>query len=74
MAPTPTAGADAPHGVGPGGAEMVRAGRGDGVRRGRCAGAALAVAVDLRLFVVGAAAILAATLYTGGPKPYGYPG
>ncbi len=38
------------------------------------AGASLAVAVDLRLFVVGIAAILAAVLYTGGPRPYGYSG
>lgn len=37
-------------------------------------GLALAVAVDLRLLVVGALAIAAAVLYTGGPKPYGYSG
>ena len=35
-------------------------------------GLALSVAVDLRLLVVGAACILAAWLYTGGPRPYGY--
>jgi 1,4-dihydroxy-2-naphthoate octaprenyltransferase len=37
-------------------------------------GLALAVAVDLRLLVVGIAAIAAAALYTGGPRPYGYSG
>ncbi len=54
--------------------EMVRAAAGMAFGVAGAAGAALAVAVDLRLFVVGAAAILAATLYTGGPKPYGYSG
>src|SRR6266511_4297802 len=34
----------------------------------------LAAAVDLRLVAVGAAAIAAALLYTGGPRPYGYRG
>ncbi|MBI2169832.1 MAG: 1,4-dihydroxy-2-naphthoate polyprenyltransferase [Actinobacteria bacterium] len=38
------------------------------------AGLALAVAVDLRLLVVGAAALAAGVLYTGGPRPYGYAG
>jgi 1,4-dihydroxy-2-naphthoate polyprenyltransferase len=38
------------------------------------AGLALAVAVDLRLLAVGVAAIAAAVLYTGGPRPYGYAG
>ena len=36
------------------------------------AGLALAVAVDWRLLLVGTVAIVAAALYTGGPKPYGY--
>jgi 1,4-dihydroxy-2-naphthoate octaprenyltransferase len=38
------------------------------------AGLALALAVSLWLVAVGAAAILAAWTYTGGPKPYGYLG
>jgi 1,4-dihydroxy-2-naphthoate polyprenyltransferase len=38
------------------------------------AGLALAVAVDLRLLLVGVAGIAAAVLYTGGPRPYGYAG
>ncbi|HEV8651329.1 MAG TPA: 1,4-dihydroxy-2-naphthoate polyprenyltransferase [Actinomycetes bacterium] len=38
------------------------------------AGLALAVAVDLRLLAVGVAAVAAAVLYTGGPRPYGYAG
>jgi 1,4-dihydroxy-2-naphthoate polyprenyltransferase len=38
------------------------------------AGLVLAVAVDLRLLLVGVAAIAAAVLYTGGPRPYGYAG
>ena len=38
------------------------------------AGLVLAIAVDLRLLLVGAAAIAAAVLYTGGPRPYGYAG
>ena len=38
------------------------------------AGLALALIVEPWLLVVGAAAIAAATLYTGGPKPYGYLG
>ncbi len=38
------------------------------------AGLLLALAVDLRLLIVGAACIAAGALYTGGPKPYGYAG
>jgi 1,4-dihydroxy-2-naphthoate octaprenyltransferase len=38
------------------------------------AGLALALVVDLRLLLVGVACILAAVLYTGGPRPYGYAG
>ncbi|CAN5636707.1 1,4-dihydroxy-2-naphthoate polyprenyltransferase [soil metagenome] len=37
-------------------------------------GTALALAVGPELFVVGAAAIAAGWLYTGGPRPYGYAG
>jgi 1,4-dihydroxy-2-naphthoate octaprenyltransferase len=37
-------------------------------------GLALAIAVDLRLLLIGAVAIAAAVLYTGGPRPYGYSG
>jgi 1,4-dihydroxy-2-naphthoate octaprenyltransferase len=37
-------------------------------------GLALAIAVDLRLLLVGVVAIAAAVLYTGGPRPYGYSG
>ena len=38
------------------------------------AGLALAIAVSWWLIAVGAASILAAWTYTGGPKPYGYLG
>ena len=38
------------------------------------AGLALSLAADPRLLVVGAAAIAAGALYTGGPRPYGYSG
>jgi 1,4-dihydroxy-2-naphthoate octaprenyltransferase len=37
-------------------------------------GLALSLATDWRLIFVGAACILAAWLYTGGPRPYGYLG
>lgn len=37
-------------------------------------GLALSLAADPRLLVVGAAAIAAGALYTGGPRPYGYSG
>ena len=37
---------------------------------GAVAGILLAVAVDVRLLLVGAAAVLAAALYSGGPRPY----
>jgi 1,4-dihydroxy-2-naphthoate polyprenyltransferase len=38
------------------------------------AGVALSVTTDWRLLPIGAAALLAAWLYTGGPRPYGYIG
>jgi len=38
------------------------------------AGVALSLATDWRLLVVGGASLLAAWLYTGGPRPYGYMG
>lgn len=38
------------------------------------AGLVLAVAVDIRLLLVGAASIAAGWFYTAGPKPYGYEG
>jgi len=38
------------------------------------AGLLLAVAVDLRLLLVGVASFAAGWFYTGGPKPYGYAG
>ena len=38
------------------------------------AGLALAVAVDLRLLLVGVTSFAAGWLYTGGPRPYGYAG
>jgi 1,4-dihydroxy-2-naphthoate octaprenyltransferase len=41
---------------------------------GACAGAVLALAVNPWLLLVGAAAIVAAVTYTGGPRPYGYLG
>ena len=39
-----------------------------------CAGLALALMTTMWLVLVGAAAILAAWTYTGGPRPYGYAG
>jgi 1,4-dihydroxy-2-naphthoate polyprenyltransferase len=38
------------------------------------AGLAIAIAVDPRLLLVGAVSVVAAVLYTGGPRPYGYAG
>ena len=38
------------------------------------AGVALSLALDWRLLIAGAACVLAAWLYTGGPRPYGYLG
>ena len=38
------------------------------------AGFALAIAVDLKLLLVGVLSFAAGWLYTGGPKPYGYAG
>src|SRR5437588_10089255 len=38
------------------------------------AGAGLSLAIDWRLFLVGAACVLAGWLYTGRPRPYGYLG
>ena len=38
------------------------------------AGLSLAIAVDLRLLIVGVASFAAGWLYTGGPRPYGYAG
>jgi len=38
------------------------------------AGLSLAVAVDMRLLIVGVASFAAGWLYTGGPRPYGYAG
>ena len=37
-------------------------------------GLALSLVVDVRLLLVGLAAVAAAVLYTGGPRPYGYVG
>src|SRR2546423_489320 len=44
------------------------------VRLAAVVGVAISVAVDWRLVVVGAACLIAAWLYTGGPRPYGYLG
>src|SRR5919198_1207452 len=75
-------GADPPERIGP--ARLVASGLASPaqVRRAAAipfavaavAGLALAVAVDPRLLLVGAACIVAAVLYTGGPRPYGYAG
>lgn len=54
--------------------EMVKAAAIGAFLVAAVAGLALAIAVDWRLLLVGVLAILAAALYTGGPKPYGYYG
>ena len=41
---------------------------------GGCVGALLAVVVDWRILIAGAAGIAAGALYSGGPRPYGYAG
>ncbi|HEY8218326.1 MAG TPA: 1,4-dihydroxy-2-naphthoate polyprenyltransferase [Acidimicrobiia bacterium] len=54
--------------------ELVRRAAAIALGVGAAAGVALAVLVTPWLLVVGAAAIAAAVLYTGGPRPYGYSG
>jgi 1,4-dihydroxy-2-naphthoate octaprenyltransferase len=54
--------------------EVVRRAAAASFGVGAAAGLALAVIVTPWLLVVGAAAIAAAVLYTGGPRPYGYSG
>ena len=75
-------GADPPERIGP--ARLVASGLASPaqVRRAAAiafavaavAGLALALVVDPWLLLVGAACIVAAVLYTGGPRPYGYAG
>jgi 1,4-dihydroxy-2-naphthoate octaprenyltransferase len=55
-------------------ARAVRAAAGLAFLVAAVAGLVLAVVVEPWLLVVGAAAIAAAVLYTGGPRPYGYVG
>jgi 1,4-dihydroxy-2-naphthoate polyprenyltransferase len=52
----------------------VRAAAGLAFAIAAAVGLALSLVVDLRLLLVGAAAIAAGALYTGGPRPYGYSG
>jgi 1,4-dihydroxy-2-naphthoate polyprenyltransferase len=52
----------------------VRAAAGIAFLVAAIAGLALAIIVTLWLLLVGVAALVAAILYTGGPKPYGYLG
>ena len=54
--------------------QEVRAAAGIAIAVGAVAGLALAIIVTPWLLAVGAAAIAAAVLYSGGPRPYGYAG
>src|SRR3954466_10779440 len=61
-------------GWGPGAPDAVRRAARTAFAVAGVAGLALAVAVDLKLLIVGALSFAAGWLYTGGPKPYGYAG